>query len=205
MELPRQLKLNRERLGLSQEEVAHRIFVSRQTMSSWETGKTYPDVQSLLLLSNLFGVSIDELVKGDVVAMRETVNRDAVVIERLTIGMVCFLLGGIALMAGMYMLWPEPSPIPALSVGALAGIGMFLVLFAAAMACAVRIERIKKTHNLVSYREISAFLDGRDAPDDDAALSRRHPALANIAKMLAGAGVALVLAFVVTAVVNALA
>lgn len=71
MELPQQLKANRERLGLTQEDVAQRIFVSRQTMSSWETGKTYPDVQSLLLLSNLFGVSIDSLVKGDVETMKE--------------------------------------------------------------------------------------------------------------------------------------
>ena len=82
MELPEQLKANRERLGLSQEDVAHAIFVSRQTMSSWERGKTYPDVQSLLLLSQLFGVSIDELVKGDVVAMKEMISRDALAMKR---------------------------------------------------------------------------------------------------------------------------
>ena len=74
MKLPEHLKANRERLGLSQEDVAHAIFVSRQTMSSWENGKTYPDVQSLLLLSQLFGVSIDELVKGDVVSMKNMIN-----------------------------------------------------------------------------------------------------------------------------------
>lgn len=38
MELPRQLKANRERLGMSQEDVAHAIYVSRQTISSWENG-----------------------------------------------------------------------------------------------------------------------------------------------------------------------
>ena len=64
MELPAQLKANRERLGLSQEDVAHAIYVSRQTISSWENGKTYPDVQSLLLLSQLFGVTLDEFVIG---------------------------------------------------------------------------------------------------------------------------------------------
>lgn len=82
MELPRQLRANRERLDMSQEDVAHAIYVSRQTISSWENGKTYPDVQSLLLLSQLFGVSIDELVKGDVVTMKEMISRDALAMER---------------------------------------------------------------------------------------------------------------------------
>ena len=63
MELARQLKLRREERGLSQDEVAKAIFVSRQTVSNWENDKTYPDVQSLLLLSQLFGISIDELIR----------------------------------------------------------------------------------------------------------------------------------------------
>ena len=61
-------------LGLSQEDVAERIFVSRQTISNWETDRTYPDVQSLLLMSDLFGTSIDELVKGDVATMEKAIE-----------------------------------------------------------------------------------------------------------------------------------
>ena len=76
MELPAQLKANRERLGLSQEDVAHAIYVSRQTISSWENGKTYPDVQSLLLLSRLFGVTLEEFVIGDP-RMEERIKKDA--------------------------------------------------------------------------------------------------------------------------------
>ena len=57
MELARRIKEHRERLGMSQSELAKKVFVSRQTISNWETDRTYPDVQSLLLLSNLFGVS----------------------------------------------------------------------------------------------------------------------------------------------------
>lgn len=88
MELPKQLKAQRERLGMSQEDVAHAIYVSRQTMSSWENGKTYPDVQSLLLLSDLFGVSVDDLVKGDVDSIKDIVIRDAVEMERASWGAV---------------------------------------------------------------------------------------------------------------------
>ena len=77
MELSRQLKTRREEQGLSQDEVAKAIFVSRQTISNWENDKTYPDVQSLLLLGQLFEVSIDELVRGDVVAMQQAIAEDS--------------------------------------------------------------------------------------------------------------------------------
>ena len=45
-------------------QLAEAIFVSRQTISNWETDRTYPDVQSLLLLSNLFGVSVDDTIES---------------------------------------------------------------------------------------------------------------------------------------------
>ena len=59
MELGGQIKRYRIRLGLSQEELADRIFVTRQSVSNWENGRTYPDLQSLLRLSDLFGLSLD--------------------------------------------------------------------------------------------------------------------------------------------------
>ena len=71
MEVGKRIREERERLGISQENLAREVFVSRQTVSNWETGKTYPDVQSLLLLSNLFDVSVDSLVRGDVEAMEK--------------------------------------------------------------------------------------------------------------------------------------
>ena len=90
MELARQLKLRREERGLSQDEVAKAIFVSRQTVSNWENDKTYPDVQSLLLLSQLFGISIDELIKGDAAAMQQAIKEDSRKMRLLSIGMVGF-------------------------------------------------------------------------------------------------------------------
>ena len=48
MELAGQIKKHRQALGISQEALAEKIYVSRQTISNWETGRTYPDVQSLL-------------------------------------------------------------------------------------------------------------------------------------------------------------
>ena len=50
---------------LSQEVVAEKIGVSRQTLSNWETGKSYPDIVSVIALSDAYGLSLDSLMKGD--------------------------------------------------------------------------------------------------------------------------------------------
>ena len=55
----------RNACDLTQEEVAERIQVSRQTLSNWENEKTYPDINSVLKLSDLYGVSLDCLLKDD--------------------------------------------------------------------------------------------------------------------------------------------
>ena len=75
MDIGNQIRERRQRLGLSQDELARKLYVSRVTVSHWETSKTLPDVQSMLILANLFGTTIDELVKGDVDEMREMVER----------------------------------------------------------------------------------------------------------------------------------
>ena len=54
MNLSKQIKKHRERLSLSQEGLAEKLYVSRQTISNWENEKSYPDVHNLLLLSVLF-------------------------------------------------------------------------------------------------------------------------------------------------------
>jgi len=47
---------------LTQEQVAEKIFVSRKTISNWETGKTIPDIDSVIRLANLFNLSLDNLL-----------------------------------------------------------------------------------------------------------------------------------------------
>ena len=61
---------------MSQDDLAGRIFVSRQTISNWENDRTYPDVQNLLLLSDLFDVTIDQLIKGDLDTMKQAFDKD---------------------------------------------------------------------------------------------------------------------------------
>ena len=53
----------RKSMGLSQEELGAELKVSRQTISKWESGQSYPDFQRLVLLSDYFGLTLDELVR----------------------------------------------------------------------------------------------------------------------------------------------
>ena len=65
MEIGKRLKEARQMSGLTQENVAEKLNVSRQTISNWETEKFYPDILYVLQLSDLYQVSLDELLKGD--------------------------------------------------------------------------------------------------------------------------------------------
>lgn len=58
------LKEARLKNNMTQEEVAEKIFVSRQSISNWENNKTYPDIGNVIALSDLYEISLDELLKG---------------------------------------------------------------------------------------------------------------------------------------------
>lgn len=190
MELARQLKAKREERGLSQDEVSKAIFVSRQTISNWENDKTYPDVQSLLLLSQLFEISIDELVRGDVVAMQQAIAEDARRMKLLSIGMLAFLF-----LLVFSLAWPEPSGFARMSKGNLAGAATFIVLYAIGFAMAIAVDRLKKKHDVVTYREIDRFLKSGVVGEPDAeGLARKHPALGVVVKLFAGVAIGLLLA-----------
>ena len=180
MQVGNRIREERERLGLPQEELARQIFVSRQTVSNWETGKTYPDVQSLLLLSNLFKVSVDSLVKGDVEAMQEKMENYELdrfkVKASMGLALALILVGGVML---AILRTQEQEPSSPLFVIA------FLLLIA---GCAVSFvgTRIERRYDIETMREVSAFLEGADP--DQIERNRKIPKVASIIlKMLAGA------------------
>lgn len=65
MEIGKKLKDARMKSGFTQETVAEKINVSRQTISNWENEKSYPDIISVIALSDLYSISLDDLLKGD--------------------------------------------------------------------------------------------------------------------------------------------
>ena len=64
MKIGDKLKNARLHKKLTQEEVAEKLFVSRQSISNWENNKTYPDIGNVIALSDLYQISLDELLKG---------------------------------------------------------------------------------------------------------------------------------------------
>ncbi|WP_057736341.1 helix-turn-helix transcriptional regulator [Liquorilactobacillus uvarum] len=64
MDLSKRLVELRKQWNYSQAELAQKLYVSRQTISSWENAKTYPDLQSLIILANIYHKSVDDLIKG---------------------------------------------------------------------------------------------------------------------------------------------
>lgn len=130
MDIGSQIRERRQKLGLSQDELAQRLYVSRVTVSHWETGKTLPDVQSMLLLANPFDATIDELVKGDVAEMREMVEKNdrrtrsaAIALAAVEVTVVA-VLGIMATVGRDYL---EPALRLLLAVFVLASTAVFLI------------------------------------------------------------------------------
>ncbi len=65
MEFNEKLQNLRKQKGLTQEELAQSLYVSRTAISKWESGRGYPNIDSLKVIANFFGISIDELLSGD--------------------------------------------------------------------------------------------------------------------------------------------
>ncbi|MEJ6400015.1 helix-turn-helix domain-containing protein [Nicoliella lavandulae] len=77
MRFGERLKQARQTMHLTQDQVANDFFVTRQTISSWENEKTYPDMTSLIKLSDYYHISLDTLLKEDT-GMRETLEKKTV-------------------------------------------------------------------------------------------------------------------------------
>ena len=150
MELGKQIRKYRNERTLSQEALADKVYVPRQTVSNWENDKSYPDVKSLVLLSEVFAVSLDQLIKGDVEMMKEQINQtDQKRFGRLSnIFAILFLAVLI-------------TPIPLEHFLSYAGIAIWVVIFGAALYTAALVEREKKKFDVQTYREILAFTEGK--------------------------------------------
>ena len=75
MRIADKIKNARIQKGYTQEQVAENLLVSRQTISNWENGKSLPDIISIIKMSELYELSLDEMMKGDK-ALLKKVERD---------------------------------------------------------------------------------------------------------------------------------
>ena len=151
MELGNQIKKYRKERSLSQDALAERIFVSRQTISNWENDKSYPDVNSLVLLCDAFEISLDQLVKGDVETMKQRMSMSDE--ERKEFNRLGNIFGFLLLLIGI-------TPIPLVHFLSYVGMGIWIVILLAGICAASRVERKKSQYDIQSYREIVAFVEG---------------------------------------------
>lgn len=150
MELNTQIKKYRTDMNLSQEELAEKVYVTRQTISNWENNKNYPDIHSLLLLSSLFNVSLDQLIKGDIDIMKEEIEKSE--IEKLNhYGNIFTLL----------LLVTMVSAIPLAIFLNYYGLIIFGILFAITMYFAFKVEKCKKDNDVQTFKEIVSFTEGK--------------------------------------------
>ncbi len=149
MELGKHIKKYRSENSLSQEQLAERVFVSRQTISNWENDKSYPDVNSLVLLSEVFNTSIDNLIKGDVKIMKKQIKEDDKK-EFEKLGNIFAVL----------MIVTVVSPIPLTRFLGYVGIAIWIILMFVTMYVAIVVEKKKKQFDIQTYREIISFTEG---------------------------------------------
>ena len=110
MEIGKKLKDARMRSGFTHESVAEKVNVSRQTISNWENEKSYPDIISVIELSNLYSISLDELLKGDEKMMEHLEESTNVVKStRKLIGAILLNIITVILLITLSMFLPDRS------------------------------------------------------------------------------------------------
>ena len=189
MEVGNQIKKYRTQQNWSQETLAEKAYVSRQTVSNWENEKSYPDIHSLVLLSTIFNITLDELIKGDIEVMKNEIQKEDIS-EFNKMGWILTAL----------MLVMVVSVIPLIKYLKVIGAVIWAVISVITFAYSLKVEKFKKKHNIQTYREITAFMNGQTLDEIDA---HREEGKRIYQKILA-AVLAGIFAFAVCAIIGAL-
>ncbi len=150
MEIGKKIKKYREQINLSQEELSDKVYVSRQTVSNWENNKSYPDINSLKLLSNIFDISLDEFIKGDIEEMKKRIN-EYDLREYNTLSII-FSVEFLVMLVSAY---------PLLRFFGITGIIIWVIITILTLYTGMKIEKIYKKNDCRTYKEIVAFTEGK--------------------------------------------
>jgi len=150
MKIGNKIKKYRENINLSQEELADKVYVSRQTVSNWENNRSYPDINSLTLLSNIFDISLDKFIEEDIEEMKkETSEYDLKEYNTLS---VTFSIGLIIILLSAY---------PLLKFVGITGIIIWSLIYIITMYIGIKIEKIYRKNDIRTYKEILAFTENK--------------------------------------------
>lgn len=163
----------REAAGMSQGALARRVFVARQTVNNWETGKTLPDAQSLELLAEAFRITVDSLLRGDNTAdAAALIDAAAEVRHELMAALVkaigCYLLMFVCLLIEMALRdgLGERVPYGSAAYHTLQGVIWLLLVVRLLVTFglfhySMRLQRLMKDHDFHDAVELVAFIEGR--------------------------------------------
>ena len=191
MELSKQIKKYRVEANLSQEELADKVFVSRQTISNWENDKNYPDIKSLVLMSEIFEVSIDNLIKGDLERMKKEIDvqeyakfqKDSTIFSVLLIAMLIV-------------------PVPLVMLLEWFGMVLYVCLFGIGMYYAIKVEKYKKKYDIQTYKEIVAFTEGKSLSEIEKAREEAQRPYQKILLPIGSALLVIIIAFIMSAIIK---
>ncbi|WP_048704885.1 helix-turn-helix transcriptional regulator [Companilactobacillus ginsenosidimutans] len=164
----------------SQDDLADKLKVSRQTISNWETGRTYPDITSLTMLSDIFEISLDDLIKEDIPLMKNKIKQTQ----------ICWLgFGIIGIMILTYaclLVLKWSVPIGSLLVGATTVFGLYIIF---------KFMKVTNTANLKTFKQVISYVAGK--PIESAKQSKSKVIVQSIIGAIIGLGIGAVLVWLI--------
>ena len=132
---------------MNQDDLALKLHVSRQTISNWENDRSYPDINSLIMLSDIFDVSLDDLVREDLPMMKNRIRKNN----------LRWLIFGIGLMMvltylSLFVLKYSVS-LGSWLVGATTILGLILIYL---------FVKNSRSANLTTFKQVVAYISGKD-------------------------------------------
>ena len=191
MELGKQIKRYRMEANLSQEELADKVFVSRQTISNWENDKNYPDIKSLVLMSEVFHVSLDTLIKGDLERMKKEIDKQEYAEFQKNSNIFSILFVVLLIV-----------PVPLVMIFEWFGMVLYIGLWAIGMYFAIKLEKYKKKYDIQTYKEIVAFTEGRSLSEIEKAREEGKRPYQKALLPVASAVVVIIIAFIMFAIMK---
>ena len=147
MSLAENLQYLRAREGVTQEQLAERLDVSRQSVSKWESAASYPEMDTLLKLCDMFRVDMDTLLRGSV---EKSLSEDTAGYDRFMTLYARKIAGGVSAIVGSVALW---SFLSALGLSEMLGTAILLLVIAAAavvfIASGMEEEHFRKKHPVI--------------------------------------------------------
>ena len=131
-------------------EMQHPLFNFIMLISNWENDKSYPDVNSLVLLSEIFQISLDNLIKGDIEVMKDVIQIEE--IEKMNRYGKTYAIKLIA------------TAVSAVPLFMWLGVWAFIpwgIIWAISLYFALKVEKVKKDNDVQTYKEIVAFSEGK--------------------------------------------